>query len=30
MDTTDEPERTDIGNGMVEWTWRNVALGVRG
>ena len=30
MDTTDEPERTDIGNGMVEWTWRNVALEVRG
>ena len=30
MDTTDEPERTDIGDGMVEWTWRNVALEVRG
>ncbi len=26
MQTTDAPERNDVGNGMVEWTWRNVAI----
>jgi len=25
MTTTDEPERSQLDDGMVEWTWRNVA-----
>lgn len=26
MQTTDAPERNDADEGMVEWTWRNVAI----
>lgn len=25
MTTTDEPERSILDDGMVEWTWRNVS-----
>jgi len=26
MTTSNEPERRELDDGMIEWTWRNVAL----